>query len=111
MLENLLKSLPKSVIDALKVFLENLLKEVGDAEVYIFGSFARGDWVEDSDIDLVVISSRFRAMNMCDRMSMLRKLAPDTYAFEILAYTPEEFEAIKHSVVIGDAMEYWIKLL
>ncbi|MBS7634941.1 nucleotidyltransferase domain-containing protein [Candidatus Bathyarchaeota archaeon] len=98
-------------MDALKVFLENLLKEIGDAEVYIFGSYARGDWVEDSDIDLVVISSRFRGVNMCDRMSMLRKLAPDTYAFEILAYTPEEFEVIKHSVVIGDAMEYWIKLL
>ncbi|MEM2912987.1 MAG: nucleotidyltransferase domain-containing protein [Candidatus Bathyarchaeia archaeon] len=110
-MENLLKGLPKSVIDALKAFLESLVKEIGDAEVYLFGSYARGDWVEDSDIDLVVISSRFRGMHMCDRMSMLRKLAPDTHAFEILAYTPEESEVIKHSVVVGDAIEYWIKLL
>jgi len=42
---------------------------------------------------------------------MLRKLAPDTHAFEILAYMPEEFEEVKHSVVIEDAMEYWIELI
>lgn len=111
MLESLLKGLPKSVIDALDAFLENLVKEIGDADVYLFGSYARGDWVEDSDIDLVVISPRFRGMHICDRMSMLRKLAPDTHSFEILAYTPEEFKMIKHGVVVGDAMEYWIKLL
>lgn len=111
MLENLLEGLPKSVIEVLKAFLARLVKEIGDAEVYLFGSYARGDWLEDSDIDLIIISSRFRGMRMCDRMSMLRKLAPDTYAFEILAYTPEELEVIKHSVIVGDAMEYWIKLL
>lgn len=111
MLERLSKELPKSVLNAIKTFLENLIKEVGEAEVYLFGSYARGDWIEDSDIDLIVISSKFRDMRMHDRMSMLRRIAPDTHAFEIFAYTPEEFETIKHGVMVRDAMEYWIKIL
>jgi len=111
LLERLSRELPKSVLDAIKIFLENLVREVGEAEVYLFGSYARGDWIENSDIDLIVISSRFRGMRMHERMSVLRRIAPDTHAFEIFAYTPEEFEIMKHSVIIGDAMEYWIKIL
>jgi len=112
LLERLSKELPKSVLDAIKIFLENLVREVGEAEVYLFGSYARGDWIEESDIDLIVISPRFRGLRMYDRMSMLRKLAPDTHGFEILAYTPEEFEIVKRSsVIIKDASEYWIRLL
>ncbi|MEM1607258.1 MAG: nucleotidyltransferase domain-containing protein, partial [Candidatus Bathyarchaeia archaeon] len=56
LLERLSKELPKSVLDAIKIFLENLVREVGEAEVYLFGSYARGDWIEESDIDLIVIS-------------------------------------------------------
>lgn len=112
MLERLSKDLPKGVLDAIKIFLENLVREIGEAEVYLFGSYARGDWIEGSDIDLIVISSKFRGMRMHDRMSMLRKIAPDTHGFEILAYTPEEFELVKRSsVIVKDASEYWIKLL
>ena len=56
MLENLLKNLPKDVVDAINFLLKNLVKELNDVEVYLFGSYARGDWIEDSDIDLVVVS-------------------------------------------------------
>ena len=111
MLENLLKNLPKDVVDAINFFLKNLVKELNDVEVYLFGSYARGDWIEDSDIDLAVVSPKFKDMPICDRLTMLRRLAPDTHAFEILAYTPKELEEAKYSVLIGDAMEYWIKLL
>ena len=107
----LLKRLLKGVTDAVNTFMRNVVREIGEAKVYLFGSYARGDWVEDSDIDLIVVSSRFRGTPLHDRMVMLRKLAPDTRAFEILAYTPEEFDEVKHSVVIGDAMEYWIELI
>lgn len=67
--------------------------------------------MEDSDIDLIVVSPRFRGMLIHARGAMLRRLAPDTYSFEILAYTPEEFEYARHSVVLGDAAEYWVRLL
>jgi len=111
LLEKLSRKLPQSVVDAINIFLKNLVEKIGDAEVYLFGSYARGDWIEDSDIDLVVISPRFGDTPLCDRMVMLRRLAPDIHAFEIFAYTPEEFEEAKYSIIIGDAMEYWIKLL
>ena len=111
MLERLLKNLPRDVVNAINIFLKNLVKVFDEVEVYLFGSYARGDWMEDSDIDLVVVSPEFKGMPIWDRMSMLRRLAPDTHAFEIFAYTPKELEEARHSVLIGDAMEYWIKLL
>lgn len=111
MSKELLKRLPKGVADAINIFIRNVTREVGEVKVYLFGSYARGDWIEDSDIDLIVVSSRFRGTPLNDRLVMLRKLAPDTHAFEILAYTPEEFEKAKHSVVIEDAMEYWVELV
>lgn len=84
--------------------------KVGEAKVYLFGGYARGGWVKDSDVDLIVVSSRFKGMSRRERMSILRRMAPDTYAFEVLAYTPKEFEKRKHSTVIGDAIEYWVRI-
>lgn len=85
--------------------------KVGEVKVYLFRSYARDDWIEDSDIDLIVISSMLRGMNMCKKMSLLRRMAPDTHAFEVLAYTLKEFEKLKHSTVIGGAIEYWVRVL
>lgn len=106
-----LRNLPEDVRRALEIFLDNIVRELGYAEVYLFGSYARGDWVEDSDIDIIVVSPRFRGVPIHVRGAMLRRLAPDTHPFEILAYTPEEFEYARGSVVLSDAAEYWIKLL
>ena len=62
-------------------------------EVWLYGSWARGDQREWSDVDLMLISPRFRGVRFIDRLSALydhwELLNP--YA-ELLAYTPEEFE-------------------
>jgi hypothetical protein len=42
------------IIDYLKVFLENNRARYGIKRIGIFGSFARGQAGEDSDIDIVV---------------------------------------------------------
>ena len=41
----------------------------------------------------------------------MRKLLPHDRGFEILTYTPEEFEEAKRrSIVVQDAAEYWIRI-
>jgi len=43
LLERLLKDLPRDVVNAVNIFLKNLVKVFDEVEVYLFGSYARGD--------------------------------------------------------------------
>jgi len=102
-----LREPPNWLISILKKFVADAEKSLGFVEVYLFGSYARGDWLEDSDVDLVVVSPAFRGLDIGRRYSIVRRLLPMNIGFEILTYTPEEFEeAKKRSIVLQDAMEY-----
>ena len=102
---------PEDVLEMLKAFAEKLRSILGSAEVYLFGSYARCDWLTDSDIDLVVVSDAFKGLSLEKRYALVRKLLPPDRGFEILTYTREEFEQAKRrSIVIQDASEYWIRI-
>ena len=102
---------PPKVIRALDELVKKLKKLYGDVEVYLFGSYAKGEWLEDSDIDIIVISKHFEELSLSERYRIVRSLASKKLSFEILTYTPREFEIVKDkSIVIQDAMKYWIKL-
>ena len=104
-------SVPEEVLRILRCFVERAREVLGEVEVYLFGSYARGDWLVDSDIDLIVVSPGLRGLDFGRRYALLRRLLPLDRGFEILAYTPEEFEDVKRrSVVIQDAMEYWVEV-
>ena len=104
--------IPSSVKEALKDFLVKAKQVLGDVEVYLFGSYARGTWLHNSDIDLIVVSPKFKNLDIGKRHVLVRPLISNKVSVELLLYTPEEFEkAKKKSIVVQDAMEYWIKLL
>ena len=106
-----LEGLPTEVRRALEEFVERLRGELGEAEVYLFGSYARGDWLRSSDVDLVVVSPAFRGLGPGERYRLVRRLLPDTISVELLLYTPEEFaRALERSVVLRDASRYWVRL-
>jgi len=102
---------PLRVERALRTLLKALRGVYGDAEIYLFGSYARGCWLEDSDVDIIVVSDGFKEMSLPKRVGEVRRLAPKDTAFEILAYTPQELkEILKKSTVIQDAATYWRKI-
>ena len=104
--------IPGSVREVLKEFLARVRDVLGEAEVYLFGSYARGDWLYDSDLDLVVVSPRFRGLDLGKRHVMVRDLISSKVSVELLLYTPEEFERVRRrSTIIRDAMKYWVRLL
>ena len=103
--------LPERVRRALEELLERAQEVLGDFEVYLFGSYARGDWIEDSDIDLVVVSPAFRGRGLGERYRILRELLPPDVSVDILAYTPEEFRrALERSSILREASTYWVRL-
>ena len=106
----LANSLPLKVADAIRSFLRQLKEVHPFARVYLYGSFARGDWLEDSDVDMVVVSPDFTG-ELVKRMARLRCLAPHAIAFEILAYTPDEMEQkLRDSLIWQEIASYWIEL-
>ncbi|WP_258360232.1 nucleotidyltransferase domain-containing protein [Moorella sulfitireducens] len=68
--------------------------------IILFGSQARGDAREDSDIDLLVVSPDFARMPLYRRYEVLGKaLAKVMQPIEPLACTPEEVQLEKLSKV------------
>ena len=54
----------------------------------LVGSYARGDYNLWSDVDIVLVSPRFRSVRILDRLRDID--TPPGY--EVIAWTPEEFE-------------------
>ncbi len=61
-----------------------------ELEVYLFGNYVRGDWLRDSDLDLIVVSPRFRGMELGRRYAPVRELLSANVSVELLLYTLEE---------------------
>ncbi|MFP3163851.1 nucleotidyltransferase domain-containing protein [Acidianus sp.] len=59
-------------------------------EVYVVGSRARGDYLDTSDIDLVIISDDFKGMRYIDRMEKLSKYR--RAKIDYFTFTNEEWE-------------------
>lgn len=104
--------MPRKIQRTLSGFTRRLTDEYDDAKAYLFGSYARGTWLDDSDFDIIVVSKGFEGQPFVKRVAAIRRLAPEERPFEIIAYTPAEFrEAMTRSVAIQDGRNYWIRIV
>jgi len=96
-LKLLLNTLPLKFRLAIEEFIKNLVKNLKDKklEVYLFGSLAKGDYLLDSDIDLIVVTNSLKDLKKWERTAYLRRLAPKSIGFDIVCYTKEEFEKVQ----------------
>ncbi len=77
--------------------------------VILFGSYARGDFTMDSDLDLVVVSDDWSNMNYVDRLSVLYRLWDKKIDAHFIPLTTSELkERLEKSIVLKDASRYWI---
>ena len=89
--------------------LKQLAKEL-NAVIYLFGSYARGDHLLDSDIDIIVVSEEFRNMKPSERAWIVRSRLPRDLSFDIIALTPEEFEKKKNNIFFKEISRHWIEI-
>ncbi len=78
----------------------------------LFGSRARGDHFQHSDIDLLLVSGDFAGIPFPDRPSQLYVYWEGELPLEMLCYTPEEFERKRQMIgLVRDAVREGIELL
>ena len=110
----MLENIPREVRGSIARFLAELSRVVRVEAVYLFGSYAKGDWIKTSDVDLVVVSSDFKGMGFLERLDLINTVvwkAGCRVPIEALPYTPEEFrERLEKSAVLRDARKYWVEI-
>ncbi|NOZ89223.1 MAG: nucleotidyltransferase domain-containing protein [Crenarchaeota archaeon] len=83
-------------------------------EAYVFGSRVRGDALETSDVDAVIVSGSFRGMRFTERLDLVYRVEWEESIepwVEVIPLTPEELEErLRLSAVLRDASRYWLRV-
>jgi len=72
--------------------LDLIKREYAPERLVLFGSRAEGRAREESDIDLIIVSERFRDVRFVNRMGHFLNTVWPSVPVDALCYTPEEFE-------------------
>ncbi len=66
------KLTPGIVENIVRNYAELLKREIGVKEVYLYGSYANGNYSEDSDIDVAVVADTFSGDLVEDTLLLMR---------------------------------------
>jgi predicted nucleotidyltransferase len=95
----------------LRLYLPRIRKAVAPQEVWVFGSRVRGDALEGSDLDVVVVARAFGAQDWPDRAAAILRDADVTHNIEFLCYTPEEFARKRKELgIVNAAVEEGVRV-
>lgn len=99
------------IIKKLQKFKEQVDKEVYLKKMFFFGSRASGKPTRDSDIDLVLVSEKFRKLDFIERGAKMYDYWNLHYPVDFLCYTPEEFERKKKQIgIVQQAVKEGIEI-
>ncbi|MBC8204255.1 nucleotidyltransferase domain-containing protein [bacterium] len=84
----------KDVLEIIDRFRLNLEKQgISVDKVLLYGSYARGNYHEGSDIDLLVVSKDFQNKDFWERIDIIvNALMTELSPIEAYPMTPEEYE-------------------
>ena len=80
--------------------LRNFKEDNKISKLIFFGSRSKGEYTKYSDVDLIIISPRFKKIKSYKRAPLIRPKWELDYPVDFLCYTPEEFNKLKKQVTI-----------
>ncbi|HLD85101.1 MAG TPA: nucleotidyltransferase domain-containing protein [archaeon] len=89
-----------TIVGKLKLFKKKLNKDIPIETMVLFGSRARGKTGKDTDVDLIIVSSKFRTLDFFKRGAKMYDYWDLRYPVDFLCYSPEEFKKLKKGVTI-----------
>lgn len=101
----------KNLIKKLKIFRNMINSEIPVEKMFLFGSYAIGKARRWSDIDLIIVSPKFRRKKSYQRARRLYDYWDLNYPVDFLCYTPEEFNKLKKQItIVREAVETGIEI-
>ncbi|MBI2675184.1 MAG: nucleotidyltransferase domain-containing protein [Candidatus Aenigmarchaeota archaeon] len=84
----------------LREFKQAIKRRYGVEKIIFFGSRAAGNYRKYSDIDLILISKKFRGKSFLKRPLGLHFYWNLGYPVDFICYAPEEFEKLKKGITL-----------
>lgn len=102
----------KQIQKNLTIFTSRVKLQFQPSEVLLFGSYARGEGTDYSDVDVVVVAKSFAKIPFEKRLDALYPLTNDLSPdFHVFGYTPKEFKKISPFSSISEAKREGTSLL
>lgn len=101
----------KSLMQQLKTFKMNVSKDIPIDKLILFGSMATGKTHKWSDVDLIIVSGKFRRLNFFERGAKMYDYWTVKHPVDFICYTPEEFEKMsKRITIVRQALEEGVEV-
>jgi len=99
------------IMKKLRTFKSEVERDIPLEKLILFGSMAKGKAHKWSDIDLIVVSKTFRAMDFFERGAKMYDYWNLKKPVDFLCYTPEEFNKMKKQItIVRDAVREGIEI-
>ena len=101
----------KSLKERLREFKKIANKDLQIRKMILFGSRAKGKTGRDRDVDLLIVSPKFRKLDFFQRGARMYDYWDLNYPVDFLCYTPEEFNKLKKQItIVREAIENGIEI-
>ncbi len=101
----------KNIIEKLKKFKSKVNKDYPLNSMIFFGSLATRKPHKYSDVDLIIVSPKFRKLNFFKRGARMYDYWDLRMPVDFLCYSPEEFKRLsRQTTIVKEAIREGIKI-
>jgi len=102
-------TVPQEVLSVTTDYVNKLRKQIPVEKVVLFGSYAKGTYEVDSDVDLAVFSSFFESMSRVDGLTFLLMQALE-YKLDIQAQPYTMSDYVKQTGLVDEILRTGIEI-
>jgi predicted nucleotidyltransferase len=104
--------IPDNLRKTLAAYLDTLSQDIHIESAILFGSYAKGNWNAESDIDVAIFSEDFSAMDRVEAITfLLNKALPYNLDIQPLAYDDKDLAQERENPFIHEILNTGIKIV